>query len=136
MDHSRTTISLAESLTLKSVPELRTLAKGYAIKGTSRMRKADLVQAVHSALTKPQRLEELLYVMAGPSWALFQMCIRDRRRTSVASAAVNASIINTSLISPLGGDILYPKGLFVVAQSSVSYTHLDVYKRQPLNECL
>ena len=56
MDHSRTTISLAESLTLKSVPELRTLAKGYAIKGTSRMRKADLVQAVHSALTKPQRL--------------------------------------------------------------------------------
>ena len=72
MDHSRTTISLAESLTLKSVPELRTLAKGYAIKGTTRMRKADLVQAVHSALTKPQRLEELLYVMAGPSWALFR----------------------------------------------------------------
>ena len=75
MDHSRTTISLAESLELKSVPELRTLAKGYAIKGTTRMRKAELLQTVHSLLTKPQRLEELLYVMAGSSWALFRQAV-------------------------------------------------------------
>lgn len=80
-DHS---ISLTESLKQKSVPELRILAKGYAIKGTSKMRKADLLQAVHNALTKPQRLEELLYVIAGPTWTLFRQAVDTEGSVPVA----------------------------------------------------
>lgn len=42
------------------------------MKGSSAMRKNDLISSVFSSLLVPERLEELLYVIDDETWTLFQ----------------------------------------------------------------
>lgn len=70
------TISLRELLSGKTVAALRVLAKGFYVKGTSTMRKPELISAVTEALKEPGRLEELLYVVGNQEWELFQETVR------------------------------------------------------------
>lgn len=64
--------SLADVLALRPVSNLRQLAKGLHIPNTSKLRKADLIQAVIEALELPERLEELLYILEKPAWDFFR----------------------------------------------------------------
>lgn len=65
-------LSLSEVLSKKTVTELRKMARGLYLKGSSAMRKEDLISSVFSALLVPERLEELLYVIDDETWTLFQ----------------------------------------------------------------
>lgn len=65
-------ISLSKVLSKKTVIELRKVARGFYVKGSSTMRKEALVSSVFSALLVPERLEELLYVIDDETWTLFQ----------------------------------------------------------------
>lgn len=65
-------ISLSKVLSKKTVIELRKIARGFYVKGSSTMRKEALVSSVFSALLVPERLEELLYVIDDETWTLFQ----------------------------------------------------------------
>lgn len=65
-------LSLPEVLSNKTVTELRKMARGLYVKGSSSMRKEALVSSVFSALLVPERLEELLYVIDNETWTLFQ----------------------------------------------------------------
>ena len=53
-------LSLPEVLSKTTVIELRKLARGLYVKGSSAMRKNDLISSVFSSLLVPERLEELL----------------------------------------------------------------------------
>ena len=65
-------LSLPEVLSKTTVIELRKLARGLYVKGSSAMRKNDLISSVFSSLLVPERLEELLYVIDDETWTLFQ----------------------------------------------------------------
>lgn len=73
---SNNAISLYELLSGKSVAALRVLAKGFHVKGSSTMRKPELISAVTEELKEPGRLEELLYVVGNQEWELFQETVR------------------------------------------------------------
>ena len=53
------------------------------------------------------------------------MCIRDR----VTHRAFGSGVV--SKIQPMGGDALLEVEFETAGTKPVSYTHLDVYKRQP-----
>ena len=57
------TATVEEILSKKSVIELRELARSFYVKGSSKMRKVELISEVKAALMIPERLEELLYVL-------------------------------------------------------------------------
>jgi hypothetical protein len=63
---------LREVLSAETVPELRKLAKGYYVEGTSKLKKAELIDAVTAALQERGRMEELLYVTDEQTWKLFR----------------------------------------------------------------
>lgn len=63
---------LAEILCKRSVPELRKMAREFYIKGTSKMKKAELLDGVLAALKEPERLRELLLVIDANTWQLFR----------------------------------------------------------------
>lgn len=63
---------LEDVLSMRTVAELKELAKGFYVKGTSRMNKAALTDAVILALEEPERLAELLYIIDAPTYALFR----------------------------------------------------------------
>lgn len=65
-------LSLSKILSKKTAVELRKMARGFYVKGSSAMRKDDLISSVFSALLVPERLEELLYVIDDETWTLFQ----------------------------------------------------------------
>ncbi len=58
--------TIEEVLANTSVAKLKELAKDYYVKGYSKLNKAALVEVVSSALQKPKRLTELLYVLERP----------------------------------------------------------------------
>ena len=60
--------TIEEVLANTSVAKLKELAKDYYVKGYSKMNKAALVEVVSSALQKPKRLTELLYVLDTPTF--------------------------------------------------------------------
>ena len=66
------TISLESMLTNKTVKDLRELAKGCFVKGITKMKKAELVQELASALQTTDRLAELLYIMDANTWEMFR----------------------------------------------------------------
>ena len=66
------TISLESILSNKTVKDLRELAKGCCIKGTTTKKKAELVQVVAEALQSPDRLAELLYIIDANTWEIFR----------------------------------------------------------------
>lgn len=63
---------LKDVLSHRTVVELKELAKGYYVKGTARMNKAALVDAVFDSLLEPERLAELLYVLDDETYTLFR----------------------------------------------------------------
>lgn len=65
-------VSLRDTLDLKTNDELRKLAKGYFLKGYSKLGKSGLVYAVGEALLDPARMEELLYILEAPMWRFFK----------------------------------------------------------------
>ena len=65
-------LSLPEVLSNKTVTELRKMARGLYVKGSSSMRKEQLLNSVYAALLVSERLEELLYVIDDETWTLFQ----------------------------------------------------------------
>ena len=65
-------LSLSKILSKKTAVELRKMARGFYVKGSSAMRKNDLISSVFSSLLVPERLEELLYVIDDETWTLFQ----------------------------------------------------------------
>lgn len=70
-------LSLGEILSARSVAALRKVASGYYIKGTSKMKKAELIDGIMQALQEPERLRELLLVIDEPSWTLFKTAYED-----------------------------------------------------------
>lgn len=56
-------LSLSKILSKKTAVELRKMARGFYVRGSSAMRKEALVSSVFSALLVPERLEELLPVV-------------------------------------------------------------------------
>ena len=64
--------TIEEVLSAASVSKLKELARAYYIKGYSKLNKADLIEVVSSALQKPMRLTELLYVLDHPTFMLFK----------------------------------------------------------------
>ena len=56
-------LSLLEVLSNKTVTELRKMARGLYVKGSSSMRKEALVSSVFSALLVPERLEDYLSII-------------------------------------------------------------------------
>lgn len=63
---------LRDVLSHRTVVELKELAKGFYVKGTARMNKAALVDAVFASLLEPERLAELLYVLDDETYKLFR----------------------------------------------------------------
>jgi len=63
---------LADILSARSVTELRKMAKGFYVKGTSKMKKVELLDAVLTALQEPERLRELLLIVDANTWQLFK----------------------------------------------------------------
>jgi len=63
---------LRDVLSRRTVVELKELAKGYYVKGTSQMNKAALVDAVFNSLMESERLAELLYVLDTETYTLFR----------------------------------------------------------------
>ncbi|PWM02817.1 MAG: hypothetical protein DBY01_05260 [Eubacterium ventriosum] len=66
------TATVEEILSKKSVIELRELARSFYVKGSSKMRKVELISEVKAALMIPERLEELLYVLDSAAWQTFR----------------------------------------------------------------
>lgn len=66
------TATVEEILSKKSVIELRELARSFYVKGSSKMRKVELISEVKAALMIPERLEELLYVLDSTAWQTFR----------------------------------------------------------------
>lgn len=80
-------LSLREILSGKTVAELRELAKGCYVKGTSKLKKIELVCAVYDALNDPERLSELLYVIDESTWILFQRAAQSDEPVPINAAA-------------------------------------------------
>lgn len=70
-------LSLSKILSKKTAVELRKMARGFYVRGSSAMRKEALVSSVFSALLVPERLEELLYVIDDETWTLFQTAYKE-----------------------------------------------------------
>ena len=70
-------LSLPEVLSNKTVTELRKMARGLYVKGSSSMRKQLLLNSVYAALLVSERLEELLYVIDDETWTLFQAAYKE-----------------------------------------------------------
>ena len=70
-------LSLPEVLSNKTVTELRKMARGLYVKGSSSMRKQLLLNSVYAALLVSERLEELLYVIDDETWTLFQKAYKE-----------------------------------------------------------
>ena len=64
--------SLRNTLSGRRVTELRELARSYYVSGYTRMKKADLIDAVFDALLDMERMTEILYVTDPKTWRLFQ----------------------------------------------------------------
>lgn len=65
-------ISFQDTLGVKTIDELKRLAKAYFIKGYSKLDKHDLVEAVGNALFDAGRMEEVLYILETLEWQLFK----------------------------------------------------------------
>ena len=65
-------MNLQTLLSKRSVAELRKLASGFYVKGTSKMKKAELISEVALALQEPERLRELLLIVDKETWSLFR----------------------------------------------------------------
>lgn len=89
--------SLGEILSKRPVTDLRKVASGYYIKGTSKMKKAELIDRIILALQEPERLRELLLVIDDNTWSLF--------RTAAEAGFATTGIVNNSqlhLLESLG----------------------------------
>ena len=75
--------TIEEMLANTSVAKLKELAKDYYVKGYSKMNKAALVEVVSSALQKPKRLTELLYVLDTPTFMLFKRAAESQQPIKV-----------------------------------------------------
>ena len=72
-------LPLGEILSKRSVADLRKIASGYYIKGTSKMKKAELIDGIIQALHEPERLRELLLVIDDNAWSLFSTAAENWR---------------------------------------------------------
>ena len=70
-------LSLSKILSKKTAVELRKMARGLYVKGSSSMRKQLLLNSVYAALLVSERLEELLYVIDDETWTLFQAAYKE-----------------------------------------------------------
>lgn len=93
MESKHTIVTLDIALSKRTVPELKELAKGYYVKGTSKMNKSELISAVSVALCNPDRLAELLFVIDEPTWKLIQ-----RALTSTTPVLVNSGASEQCLL--------------------------------------
>ena len=75
--------TIEEVLANTSVAKLKELAKDYYVKGYSKMNKAALVEVVSSALQKPKRLTELLYVLDTSTFMLFKRAAESQQPIKV-----------------------------------------------------
>lgn len=69
---ARERLTLQAVLKKHNVKELRKVASGYYITGTSKMRKDDLAAAVEQALLEPGRFEKILLMVDASCWRLIQ----------------------------------------------------------------
>ena len=70
MEEHRMDTSLTANLEERTLSYLRLVARGCYLKGYSKMKKQELVEALAVALMEPQRMEELIYVLDENSWDL------------------------------------------------------------------
>ena len=75
--------TIEEMLANTSVAKLKELAKDYYVKGYSKLNKAALVEVVSSALQKPKRLTELLYVLDTSTFMLFKRAAESQQPIKV-----------------------------------------------------
>ena len=75
--------TIEEVLANTSVAKLKELAKDYYVKGYSKLNKAALVEVVSSALQKPKRLTELLYVLDTSTFMLFKRAAESQQPIKV-----------------------------------------------------
>jgi len=62
--------SLQDTLNVKTVVELKMLAKAYYVKGYTKLAKRGLIESVGTALLNPNRMEEVLYILEPTEWTL------------------------------------------------------------------
>ena len=86
-------LSLPEVLSNKTVTELRKMARGLYVKGSSSMRKEQLLNSVYAALLVSERLEELLYVIDDETWTLFQAAYEKESVTLNGSLPANFMLL-------------------------------------------
>ena len=65
-------ITLHEMLMHRRVPELRKLVSNWMVKGTSKMRKYELVSTLEHELLRPGNLDEILLMAGDIGWQLIQ----------------------------------------------------------------
>lgn len=77
-------LTLHDILNVKSTEALKKLARGYRIKGYTKLDREGLRQAVGDALLVPGRMEEVIYILEPAMWSLFTRtaeteCLTDDR---------------------------------------------------------
>ena len=80
-------VQIDDLLNQRTVPELHRLAAKISVKGVTKLRKTELIQAVKAALLKKERLREPLYPLEPAEWNVFQR----------AAASEQGAVVRTEL---------------------------------------
>lgn len=80
-------VQIDDLLNQRTVPELHRLAAKISVKGVTKLRKTELIQAVKAALLKKERLREALYPLEPAEWNVFQR----------AAASEQGAVVRTEL---------------------------------------